>query len=69
MSRSYKKPYVQIVGTKARSLKNVKRSANRRFRRCLKRSDEKISHRKFTDLEWNEDLIFKRSIRVEDTRK
>ena len=69
MSRSYKKPYVQIVGIKARALKNAKRSANRRFRRCLKRSDEIFSHRKFTDLEWNEDLIFKRSNRVEDTRK
>lgn len=69
MSRSYKKPYVQIVGIKARSLRNAKRSANRRFRRCSKQSDEILSHRKFTDLEWNEDLIFKRSDRVEDTRK
>ena len=69
MSRSYKKPFVYIVGRKRRSLRFVKRLANKRYRQSSKFSSEIFSHRKMNDLAWNEDLIKKHSSRVEDTRK
>lgn len=47
MSRSYKRPYVQIVSTKPKTKAYFKRKASRLFRR---------SGRKF-DLEWECDMI------------
>lgn len=47
MSRSYKRPYVQIVSTKPKTKAYFKRDASRLFRR----------HGRKFDLEWECDMI------------
>lgn len=69
MSRSYRKPYYLVVGMKESSIRSSKRRANRRFRRVMRFSKEKLDHKKFIDLAWNEDLVKKRSIDEKFIRK